>query len=270
MAATPAEEDDALATWRAAARNAIQELVDSSSESVEHLGQGLLRVQEIADQVHLVANRATLIALNAALTGARQGRSEPEMAELSEEMKRLAAEVRQATDRTTSLSLGVEGEVAAALARMRGVRQRVAERLEQMPMPRGAEPVRAQEPVRLLERVKEMIQDAAQKGERLSAAGERVSRAAERLVRRLEEEVQDLAGIVVRLSPPEPPSADSEPPRAADRPAAPGASGVAWGEPSGPRSPGLKLLGQEHLLPSEEPRGRKQASGPDAGHEERT
>lgn len=268
MTAVPASGDaEALVAWRAAARSAIQELVESSSGSVEHVGRGLVRVQEIADQVHLVANRATLIALNAALTGARQGRPEPEMAELSEEMKRLAAEVRGATERTTTLSLEIEGEIAAAIERMRGVRQRVAERLEEIPLPATGEPARTTEPSRLLERVREMIQDAAQKGERLSAAGERVSRAAERLVHRLEEEVQELAGMVVRLSPPEEaPSAAAEA-RAGDPPVAPESSGGTAGtEPSAPRSTGLKLLGQEHLLPGEEPRGtRKHAGGPGAG-----
>jgi hypothetical protein len=259
--------DEALTAWRAAARAAIQELVESSSDSVEHLGSGLRRVQEIADQVHLVANRATLIALNAALTGARQGRPETEMAELSDQMKRLAAEVRDATDRTTSLSLAVEGEVAAALERMRGVRQRVAVRLEEIPALPGAEPARAPEPSRLLERVKEMIQDAAQKGERLSAAGERVSRATERLVRQLEEEVHELAGIVVRLSPPEPPMSGPLAARAEDPPpASPGDAG----DPSGPRPTGLKLLGQEHVLPGKESWGaRKRAGSPETGGEER-
>jgi methyl-accepting chemotaxis protein len=273
IAAGPAGDDPGpLAAWRAAARGAIQELVESSSDSVEHLGRGLLRVQEIADQVHLVANRATLIALNAALAGARQGRPEPAMVELSEEMKRLATEVRSATERTTTLSLEVEGEVAAAIERMRGVRQRVAARLEEIPVPAASDPVRATEPSRLLERVKEMVQDAAQKGERLSSAGERVSRAAERLVRRLEEEAQELAGMVVRLSPPEVPGSAAAETNATDPPVTPESPGDAAGrEQSAPRSPGLKVLGQEHLLPAEESRGvRKRAGGPGAGPGERS
>src|SRR3989442_6457445 len=93
-------------------------------------------------------------------------------------MKRLAGEVRGATERTRVLSGEIEGEVAAAVERMRGVRQRVAERLEAIPLPVAAstpEPARAAEPSRLLERVNEMVHGAAQKGERLSAAGERGS-----------------------------------------------------------------------------------------------
>ena len=270
LGASPVGEDEAaLEAWRASARAAIQELVESSGGSVEHLGRGMLRVREIADQVHLVGNRATLIALNAALAGTRHGRSEAESEGLAEEMKRLAGEVRSATEHTRLLSGEIEGEVAAAVERMRGVRQRVAERLEAIPLPVAAaprEPARAAEPSRLLERVKEMVQDAAQKGERLSAAGERVSRAAQRLVRQLEDEVQELAGMVVRLSPPEAapegamPAAAAVPEETVPRVEATDAAGAA------PRAPGLKLLGEEHLLPGGEPRpARRTRGGPAPG-----
>jgi methyl-accepting chemotaxis protein len=262
---------EAMGPWREATRAAIQELLDSSSGTVEHLGRGLMRVQEITDQVSLVANRATLIALNSALAGARLGRPEAEMAELSEEMKRLAAEVRNATDRTARLSRDVEGDVASAVERMRGVRERVAERLDQIPMPAVSDAPRPLERSRLLERVREMIQDAGQKGERLSAAGESVSRAAERLVRRLEEEVRELEGMVVRLSPPELPPDDtsergpSEPPTITDAAGEP-----AKGMEAGPRPSGLRLLGQEHQPPGEPPRnlGRRTAGDHAVDHEE--
>jgi methyl-accepting chemotaxis protein len=263
IAAAPGGADpQASADWRESARAAIHELVESSSASVDHLGRGLLRVQEIAEQVHLVANRATLIALNAALSGARQGRPEPEMMELSDEMKRLAAEVRTATERTTVLSREVEGEVGAAIERMRGVRQRVAQRLEELPAPAPPEAARPTEPARLLERMKEMIQDAAQKGERLSAAGERVSTAAERLVHRLEEELQELKGMTARLASPAPPRNTAADPLASPRE-------TTSFEPTAPPAPGLKLLGQEHLLPGEESaRDRRRTGGPGTGRGE--
>jgi hypothetical protein len=262
------EDEAALEAWRASARAAIQELVESSGGSVEHLGRGMLRVREIADQVHLVGNRATLIALNAALAGTRHGRPEAESEGLSEEMKRLAGEVRSATERTRVLSGEIEGEVAAAVERMRGVRQRVAERLEAIPLPVAAaprEPARAAEPSRLLERVKEMVQDAAQKGERLSAAGERVSRAAQRLVRQLEDEVQELAGMVVRLSPPEAAPEGAIPAEAAALEAAVPETEATDAPGATPRAPGLKLLGEEHLLPGGEPRSARRTRGPAPG-----
>jgi hypothetical protein len=213
-----------------------------------------------------VANRATLIALNAALAGARQGQADPGTAEGSDEMKRLAAEVRHATERTTVLSGEIEGEVSASIERMRGVRERVGRRLEQLPELPASDNGRNLEPPRLLERVREMVQDAAQKGERLSAAGERVSRAAQRLVRRLEEEVQEMAGMVVRLSPPEArtTTAPGTPPQSVH---APSAAADAESTPS--RTPGLRLLGEEHLLPGEKRGPRKRAGGPGSGSGER-
>jgi hypothetical protein len=174
-------------------------------------------------------------------------------------MKRLAAEVRDASERTTRSSREIEGEIAAATERMRGLRDRVATRLEGLPdaAPAGpaTAPVPSGESVRLQHRLREMVQDATQKGERLSAANERVSRAAGRLVRRLEEEMQDVAGLAVRLSP------TGSPQSGAGGAAMPGTTGE---EPPA-RPHGLRLLGQEHLMPGEPPAPRR-ARGP-AGEE---
>lgn len=251
-AATPA---GAAPAWRESARAAIEDLVDASSGSVEHLGRGLARVQEIADQVHVVSNRATLIALHAALSSARQGRADEAIAD---EMKRLAAEVRDASERTTRTSREIEGEISAATERMRGLRERVAARLEALPAEAAAAaPAPSEESVRLQHRLREMVQDATQKGERLAAANERVSRAAGRLVRRLEEEMQDVAGLAVRLSPTGGPDTG---PAGGAAPESPPSSSAPVTRPHG-----LRLLGQEHLMPGEPPAPRR-ARGP-AGEE---
>jgi hypothetical protein len=85
---------------------------------------------------------------------------------------------------------------------MRDVRGGVAARLDAIPeLPMSGDS--SDESSRLIERMREMIQDAARKSERLSAAGERVSRAAERLVRGLEEEASELSGLAARLTRPE-------------------------------------------------------------------
>ena len=201
----------ALDAYRQAAREAIDELVESSSASVEHLGRGVVRVREIADQVHLLANRSTLIALHAALGGEVTGPT----AETHDDLRRLAAEVRAAVERTQDLAREVEVQAAAAMERMAGVRERVAERLDRSPLlaPAGS----VEDASRLLSRVREMIQDATQKGERLSAAGERVSRAAEKVLRGLEEDVNEVQGLIARLAPPSPP-ADAAPAREAEPP----------------------------------------------------
>ena len=189
--------------YREVAAAAIEELVSASNESVERLATGLVRVQEIGEQVQVLANRATLIALHVALSD--PGASGPRPEGLSRDLRSLAGEVRAVTDLTAERFTAIDREVEVAVERMKGLRERVAAKLnEAPPLPEAsaAAPCAAQPTevaLRLLERVREMVQDAAAKGERLSAAGERASRAAERLVRRLEEEAGTLEGLAMRL-----------------------------------------------------------------------
>jgi hypothetical protein len=194
---TSAAVAEAYERHRAVTAGAIEELIAASTESIEHLGQGVKRVQEIGDQVHLLANRATLIALNA-VVATEVARSE----DMTDELKTLAREVRGATESTDAMSREIEREITLASQRMKGVRERVAVRLEQFPDLPEIEPAPLPEDLlRLHERVREMVQDATRKGERVSAAAERASRSAERFMRRLEEELHEVEGLVVRLGP---------------------------------------------------------------------
>jgi hypothetical protein len=239
LASEPREADEMVAEFVAAARAAIEELVRASTESVEHLAASLTRVHEVADQVRVLSNRATLIALDTAV--ATSGGSAPGP-ELALEMKQLAREVQEATARTTRLSGEVERESSSAMTIMRDVRERVAERLDRVPAPpvaSGGARRGGDDAGRLLERMREMIQDATQKSERLSSAGERVSRAADRLVRDIEDERGELSGLERRLKPPE----TAEDPEAA--------SGVDPETGTPRHSPGLRLLGQEHIVHDE-------------------
>lgn len=194
-AAAAPRGSEAVEAYRAATAEAISDLVTASVESVERLAGGLARVQEITEQVPRLANRATLIALHAVVAGGREGTpGGPVPESQTDELKLLAVEVREASGRTLELGREIEREVAAASARMREVRESVTERLDRVPAP--PPPVAPETVARLLGRVREMIQDAARKGEGLSAAGERASRAAERLVRRLEDDVRELENMV--------------------------------------------------------------------------
>jgi hypothetical protein len=241
--------------YREAAAAAIEELVSASRESVEHLATGLTGVKEIGEQVQVLANRATLIALNVAVSrGALSSEAAgppaagPQPEGLSRDLRSLAREVRAVTDRMAELSRLIDREVATAVERMHGLRERVAARLDEAPPwveagaggPPSAQPTEAA--LRLLERVREVVQNAAAKSEWLSATGERASRAAERLVRRLEESSIVLERLALRL----------------------GASEDDLRENSG--SPGettapndVRLLGPEDVRPG--PRGRSSGSG---------
>ncbi len=233
LGARAASERDAVSAreWVQPVSEAIRELVEAASSSVDDLATSLDRVQEISDQVQVLGNRATMIALNAVLA-ARRTEGDPAPAE---DLKPLAREARLATDRAQVLAREVQARVAAAHERMKGVRERVQERLARFDAPRAPEAPFSPDMLRALDRVREMVTDAARKAERLSAAGERSSRAADRLVRRLEEEVRDVEGLVVRLSPP--PGGEFRP-------------GSRWESPGLPR---LDVIDLEAAAPGHEP-----------------
>src|SRR6185369_5649988 len=173
--------------------------------SVESLGRGLMRVEDVSDQVQRLANRATLIAIQALA-----GTSDP--VTFGDDLKALAREVRDATDRTQRFAHDIGVAVDEADARMREAREHALARLEEgifealepsaPPAPASpAAPEVGPDARRLLERVLEMVQDARAQGERVSTASERASSVAERLARRLDGNASDAEALVVRLAP---------------------------------------------------------------------
>jgi hypothetical protein len=181
-------------------REVLEELVAASFASVEALGRGLMRVEDVSDQVQRLANRATLVAIQALA-----GTGDP--ATFGDDLKSLAREVRDATDRTQQFARDIEVAVGEADARMREARERALGRLEAAaaapaaPAPAMSAPDVGPDARRLLERVLEMVQDASVKGERVSTASERASSVAERLARRLDGNASDAEALVVRLAP---------------------------------------------------------------------
>ncbi len=242
---------DAYEALRTAAARALGELVQASGESIHHLSSGLMRVRDVGEHVQALGNRATLMALNVMVARGRPGvSSEAELAEL----KSLANEVRGSTDRVAELTRDVETEVARAAQRMKGVRERVAEALDRVPEPAasGATPAAAAHAdfAHVLDRMREMIQDAAAKGERLSSAGESASRAAERLVRHLEESTGELEGLVVRLSPAGAhDTAEPEPASTPDSAEDPERTDAEDPDPVPPVEGRLRLLGPDDVMP---------------------
>src|SRR5262249_58594170 len=95
----------------------------ASSASVESLGRGLVRVQDVSEQVQRLANRATLIAIQVL-----SGPSEP--AAFAEDLKTLAREVRDATDRTQRFAREIDAALAEADASIRAARAHALARIE--------------------------------------------------------------------------------------------------------------------------------------------
>jgi len=87
----------------------VDALVHTAADGIEDLAAGLMRASELASVAEQVTNRATLVALNAALEATRSG-SGP-FAAIAEETRRLAEYAREATDTMTRLAGEIEAKV---------------------------------------------------------------------------------------------------------------------------------------------------------------
>src|SRR5262249_25634778 len=130
----------------------------------------------------------TLVALEAALD--RHATGEERADSLAPELASLARDVREATDRAAALSRDIVAGVARASGRLQQVQERVSARFQSIASRPAAVAPATPAPAghRLVERLREMVDDAARKAELLSGSCERASTIADGLVRRLEEE----------------------------------------------------------------------------------
>ena len=92
----------------------VDALVRTAADGIEDLAAGLMRANELATVAERVTNRATLLALNAALEATRSG-SEA-FASIAEETRRLAEYAREATDTISRLSSEIEVKVGETIA----------------------------------------------------------------------------------------------------------------------------------------------------------
>jgi len=107
--ATEAIGSDRSAASSGPAAGLVDALVHTAADGIEDLAAGLMRARELASVAERVTNRATLVALNAALEATRSG-SEP-FAAIAEETRRLAEYAREATDTMTRLAGEIESKV---------------------------------------------------------------------------------------------------------------------------------------------------------------
>jgi hypothetical protein len=91
----------------------VDALVRTAADGIEDLAAGLMRANELAGVAERVTNRATLLALNAALEATRSG-SEA-FASIAEETRRLAEYAREATDTISQLSSEIELKVGETI-----------------------------------------------------------------------------------------------------------------------------------------------------------
>ncbi|HEV8129381.1 MAG TPA: methyl-accepting chemotaxis protein [Candidatus Eisenbacteria bacterium] len=91
----------------------VDAVVHTAADGIEDLAAGLMRANELAGVAERVTNKATLLALNAALEATRSG-SEA-FAAIAEETRRLAEFAREATDTISRLSNEIEYKVTETI-----------------------------------------------------------------------------------------------------------------------------------------------------------
>ncbi len=91
----------------------VDAVVHTAADGIEDLAAGLMRASELASVAERVTNRATLLALNAALEATRSG-SEA-FAAIAEETRRLAEFAREATDTISRLAGEIEYKVGETI-----------------------------------------------------------------------------------------------------------------------------------------------------------
>ena len=91
----------------------VDAVVHTAADGIEDLAAGLMRANELASVAERVTNRATLLALNAALEATRSG-SEA-FAAIAEETRRLAEFAREATDTISRLASEIEYKVTETI-----------------------------------------------------------------------------------------------------------------------------------------------------------
>jgi methyl-accepting chemotaxis protein len=91
----------------------VDAVVHTAADGIEDLAAGLMRANELAGVAERLTNKATLLALNAALEATRSG-SEA-FAAIAEETRRLAEFAREATDTISRLSSEIEYKVTETI-----------------------------------------------------------------------------------------------------------------------------------------------------------
>src|SRR6267378_3565501 len=151
----PASEDAALRT----PAQLVDAVVLTAADGIEDLAAGLMRANELASVAERVTNRATLLALNAALEATRSG-SEA-FAAIAEETRRLAEFAREATDTISRLSSEIEYKVGETITAIHATSEDAKTSLAELggsavAVPTSARSARVQV-VRLLDRSRELL-----------------------------------------------------------------------------------------------------------------
>ncbi|HEX7079272.1 MAG TPA: methyl-accepting chemotaxis protein [Candidatus Eisenbacteria bacterium] len=145
----------------------VDAVVHTAADGIEDLAAGLMRANELAAVAERVTNKATLLALNAALEATRSG-SEA-FAAIAEETRRLAEFAREATDTISRLSSEIEYKVGETITAIHATSEDAKSAVLALPAaPGGGAPAR---PTVSPEAIESLLRRARALREALNAPG---------------------------------------------------------------------------------------------------
>lgn len=98
--------------------NKIREVVASSADVVNELGEASKEIGQIVDQVSAIAAQTNLLALNAAIEAARAGEHGRGFAVVAEEVRKLAEESLAAVDKINNMITTIQTKTLDAVSAM--------------------------------------------------------------------------------------------------------------------------------------------------------
>jgi hypothetical protein len=156
IAGFTAPPDESAASGQRTPAQLVDAVVHTAADGIEDLAAGLMRANELAGVAERVTNKATLLALNAALEATRSG-SEA-FAAIAEETRRLAEFAREATDTISRLSSEIEYKVGETITAIHATSEDAKSAVASFQTPSGvaARPLPTAAVERLLRRARDL------------------------------------------------------------------------------------------------------------------
>lgn len=159
----------------AAEMDKISEVVGSSAEIVQKLGDYSSKISEITNLIKSIADQTNLLALNASIEAAHAGDQGRGFAVVADEIRKLAERTSRATSEISDMIATILSNVSAAVESMHGGRQRVVDGVN-------------------------MVQKAAEAMESIHSGAENASHAVHAITQALREGNRDLQEISTSMT----------------------------------------------------------------------